>query len=207
RSGFSTPSPGRRAYNKNEACDMAAAVQEILHAGIPGREGAAKTPFRLPESLPPVQRSYYRRIEAYARRIRGAQGIEEIVALLDEALRETRSLQGVDALRLAEDRMRTAQSEIESLKAELQRTAALSNTDALTGLANRRGLEAAFQREAARSDRHGNPLCAALLDLDDFKAVNDTRGHAAGDAALVQFARLMQQTLRPNDVIARVGGE
>jgi diguanylate cyclase len=157
--------------------------------------------------LPPAPRSYYRRIEAYARRIRSAREVGDIVALLDEALRETRSLQGVDALRLAEDRMRKAQAEIETLKAELQRTTALSHLDPLTGVVNRRGLEIAFDREAARSDRHGHPLCAALLDLDDFKSVNDTRGHAAGDTALTHLAKVMAQSLRPNDVVARIGGE
>jgi len=186
---------------------MAVAVGKMLHLMVPGMEGAAKTPFHLPAHLPPASRSYYRSIEAYAKRIRATRDVEEIVALLDEALRETRSVHGADAARIAEERVRAAQAEIETLKAELRRAVSLTNTDPLTAVANRRGLDEAYAREAARSDRHGNALCAALIDVDDFKTINDTRGHAAGDAALVHLSRVMGESLRPNDVLARVGGE
>lgn len=186
---------------------MAVAVQELLHLMVPGVEGAAKTPFRFPAGLPAGSRGYYKRIESYAQRIRGTRNLDEIVAILDEALGDTRALQGNAALKLAEAKVCEAEREIETLRHELQRAVSLSNADPLTGMVNRRGLSAAFAREAARSDRHGNALCAVLVDVDDFKAVNDTRGHAAGDAVLLHLAKVMAASLRPNDVLARVGGE
>ncbi|MEO8163845.1 MAG: GGDEF domain-containing protein, partial [Betaproteobacteria bacterium] len=81
------------------------------------------------------------------------------------------------------------------------------NLDPLTGLLNRRAMNASLIAEAARSDRRGTPLCIASIDIDDFKHINDSHGHAAGDAVLTHLAKLMRSTLRPNDVLARIGGE
>ena len=83
----------------------------------------------------------------------------------------------------------------------------LIRADQLTGALNRRGLDEAFEREFARSARGGQALCAALLDLDDFKHINDEFGHAAGDAVLVHFAKVVGGSLRGMDVLARFGGE
>ncbi len=151
---------------------------------------------------------YYHRIEGFAKRIRATRNVRQIVELLDEALRATRT-PGDDtaALALAEERIRRAEREIATLKEQLSKAIDLTNLDPLTGLLNRRGLEAGLTAEAARSDRHGAPLCIALLDIDDFKRINDVHGHAAGDAALTHLAKLMRSTLRPNDILARVGGE
>ncbi|MBN8488888.1 MAG: diguanylate cyclase, partial [Burkholderiales bacterium] len=88
-----------------------------------------------------------------------------------------------------------------------QRLLALADTDALTGLSNRRALLQALTLEVARSRRSGRPLCLALLDLDHFKSVNDQHGHAAGDQVLRQFSALMQGTLRASDSCGRLGGE
>ncbi len=79
--------------------------------------------------------------------------------------------------------------------------------DALTGLLNRHALEQEFAREAERSDRSKEALSLVLLDLDHFKFVNDLYGHQAGDLLLCQVARILQQTLRRMDLIARIGGE
>lgn len=83
----------------------------------------------------------------------------------------------------------------------------LAALDPLTDVFNRRHFDAALQQELMRAQRTGKPLSVLLLDLDHFKAVNDTHGHAAGDAALVQAARAWQAELRAHDVIARAGGE
>jgi diguanylate cyclase (GGDEF)-like protein len=79
--------------------------------------------------------------------------------------------------------------------------------DPLTGLPNRRRLEEDLGRELARSRRNGSPLCVCALDLDGFKAVNDSRGHAAGDRALRSLADGWRQNLRGSDVLARHGGD
>nr|WP_295082721.1 sensor domain-containing diguanylate cyclase [uncultured Roseateles sp.] len=82
---------------------------------------------------------------------------------------------------------------------------AAANTDALTGLSNRRhGLQLLDQ---ALMDSEPWPLCVALLDLDDFKQINDRLGHAAGDMALIDFARQLQASSRREDGCARLGGD
>jgi diguanylate cyclase (GGDEF)-like protein len=92
----------------------------------------------------------------------------------------------------------------ERLVSEL-RTAAL--TDPLTGLANRRGLEGAFVREAAREARTGRPFALLVLDLDQFKRLNDERGHKAGDRALAEVAEILRSHAREVDTAARTGGD
>lgn len=82
-----------------------------------------------------------------------------------------------------------------------------ARTDPLTGALNRAGLETQLEQELARSARSGQPLLVAVLDLDDFKRVNDTQGHAAGDRLLVDVVRDLQRQVRPYDVVARMGGD
>ncbi len=84
---------------------------------------------------------------------------------------------------------------------------ALASTDALTGCANRRALEAQVQVELAYAARKKRPCAVVIADLDHFKKVNDVHGHAAGDAVLVEAARLLRSSVRPGDLVARYGGE
>jgi diguanylate cyclase len=157
--------------------------------------------------LPPGARDYYRRIEAYAQRIRSTHDVPEIIGILDEALRETQGLAANNDLKLAISRVVQAEREIADLKAELQEAHTQVQVDQLTQVLNRRGLDESFARESARSDRHGAPLCVVMIDVDNFKSVNDRYGHQAGDAALVHIASTLRRTLRPVDVVARYGGE
>jgi diguanylate cyclase (GGDEF)-like protein len=80
-------------------------------------------------------------------------------------------------------------------------------TDALTGLLNRYGLQRALQRELAEARRYQRPLSCLLLDLDNFKKINDTHGHGAGDTVLQQIAGILSQAVRGSDVVFRYGGE
>lgn len=89
--------------------------------------------------------------------------------------------------------------------AEARQTLAL--TDELTGLANRRAGELAVAREVARAFRAGEPLSFAMFDVDHFKKVNDTHGHAVGDRVLREVARLIAGFLRGGDSAVRWGGE
>lgn len=82
-----------------------------------------------------------------------------------------------------------------------------ADTDHLTGLLNRNGFKKAATRELALAWRTGNPLAIAVIDLDDFKDVNDAEGHAAGDRLLAELARGWERTLRPGDILARHGGD
>jgi diguanylate cyclase len=83
----------------------------------------------------------------------------------------------------------------------------LIETDPLTGVHNRQGMMRDLRREWTRALRTGQPICVAIADLDHFKAVNDTWGHAAGDRVLCAAARFFQRRLRPYDAVYRYGGE
>ncbi|MCA0243390.1 MAG: GGDEF domain-containing protein [Proteobacteria bacterium] len=83
----------------------------------------------------------------------------------------------------------------------------LSSRDALTGLANRRSFELALAREVDRVARSGEPALLLALDVDHFKRVNDGHGHAAGDQVLRTVASALQDSVRPMDLVARIGGE
>jgi diguanylate cyclase (GGDEF)-like protein len=85
--------------------------------------------------------------------------------------------------------------------------AQLAQTDALTGLNNRRMLERALTLALARAERAGNVVMVAYMDIDRFKAINDTLGHACGDAILVQFAQRLLAIVRTTDTVARIGGD
>lgn len=89
----------------------------------------------------------------------------------------------------------------------LQREVKLSTHDALTGLLNRRAFLEAGEAEAMRAQRYAHPMAVVFLDLDNFKEINDRRGHAAGDAALIAVANALKKTQRVTDTVARLGGD
>ena len=156
--------------------------------------------------------SYHDRIGNCAQRIAQASDIAEIGPLLDEVMTETRTIQeearrSRDELLTARQQASEAEQRIATLQAELEETSRLMRHDQLIGALNRRGLEEMFQTEAARAQRRGSRLSVALLDIDHFKKLNDSLGHKAGDDALVHLARVVRQHLRPQDVLARFGGE
>jgi diguanylate cyclase (GGDEF)-like protein len=93
---------------------------------------------------------------------------------------------------------------VERLRSEV---ADLALLDDLTGVANRRHLMQRLTEECARSERSGVPFSLLVIDLDSFKAINDTHGHAAGDACLQHFTLMAQTRLRPGDMLARSGGD
>jgi len=97
-----------------------------------------------------------------------------------------------------------AVDKVEELAQEVYKMALL---DPLTGLFNRRYIEQRLEGEIARSKRHGRPLIVILFDLDEFKQVNDTYGHAAGDALLKAFAERLSKATRGSDAAARYGGD
>ncbi|WP_019568663.1 diguanylate cyclase [Thioalkalivibrio sp. ALMg13-2] len=98
----------------------------------------------------------------------------------------------------------------DTVKDALVRSEALeqaAQTDPLTGLANRRAAESVLQRHAASVRRYGVPVAVIGMDIDHFKAVNDTHGHAIGDAVIAGIARILQSSVREPDSVARWGGE
>ena len=93
------------------------------------------------------------------------------------------------------------------LQAVIDGLCALSSSDPLTGLVNRRHFEQALAREIGRVSRTGKPALMLMIDIDHFKQVNDTWGHAAGDLTLVAIAQTLQACIRPMDTLVRLGGE
>ena len=83
----------------------------------------------------------------------------------------------------------------------------LSSRDALTGLANRRSFALALAREVDRVARSGEPALLLMIDIDHFKLVNDRHGHAIGDAVIRNVGQVLSETVRPMDLVARIGGE
>ena len=82
-----------------------------------------------------------------------------------------------------------------------------SRSDKLTGLGNRRAFDEALASEAARSERSGRPFCLLIGDVNDFKCVNDTYGHAVGDEVLAAIGQALAQTVRKGDTAYRLGGD
>ncbi len=93
---------------------------------------------------------------------------------------------------------------VDRLRSEV---ADLALLDDLTGVGNRRHLLQRLTEECARSERSGEPFALLVIDLDGFKLINDTHGHAAGDACLQHFTLMAQTRLRPGDMLARTGGD
>lgn len=100
-----------------------------------------------------------------------------------------------------------AQQRINELEKALSDARAAALSDPLTGALNRRGFDEAYQREAARARRKGMRISLAMIDLDDFKKINDELGHATGDEVLIHLVRTMRNALRPTDILCRFGGE
>ncbi|GGE63028.1 GGDEF domain-containing protein [Niveispirillum cyanobacteriorum] len=104
-------------------------------------------------------------------------------------------------------RLREAEAKIAEQKERIEHLETLSMTDELTGLLNRRGFVEAFHRELAMARRTGMGGVLVIIDLDGFKAVNDSHGHLCGDWYLRQAGRILKDNVRANDIVARFGGD
>jgi len=155
---------------------------------------------------------YQDKLEQYSDKISKTEDIGVLNKLLGLIMEETRQMQK-DALSYRNDflaaqaEVSSAQNKINQLEAELHQMGEKVHEDHLTGILNRRGLDNAFEREASRSARHQVSLCFALLDIDNFKQLNDTHGHKVGDDALVYLVESIKETTRPEDIVSRYGGE
>ncbi|MFA6014024.1 MAG: diguanylate cyclase [Gallionellaceae bacterium] len=155
---------------------------------------------------------YHTKIEGYGQKIGGASNLADLGHILEDIMHDTRIIQD-SALRSHQELMSArkqadeAEARIQQLEQELEQVSDLVHEDQLTGVLNRRGMDETFQRELHRADRSKAPMCVALLDIDNFKKLNDTLGHQAGDQALMHLAHVIKESLRPADTVARYGGE
>ena len=106
-----------------------------------------------------------------------------------------------------EGELRRLRAEVEALRVRAEAAEAAADHDVLTPALNRRGFMSVLHRTIAYCRRHEVPAVLLYLDLDGFKGVNDTLGHAAGDAALNRVAELMLANLRESDAVGRLGGD
>lgn len=129
-------------------------------------------------------------------------GVEEIERLL---LGEIAEMQEANARSQAE--LEQANARIREQETVLENLQSDANTDFLTQLANRRSIETALETECSRAERYGNPISVIMIDIDLFKTVNDTHGHAVGDKVIQTVAHVMEVSIRQTDQAGRYGGE
>jgi diguanylate cyclase len=149
---------------------------------------------------------------SYADTIGQADSLESLTGVVREMVAESRTVHGV--ITQAQEKLQTEHArateltdKVQRLEAEIRKLSEEVSTDPLTQIANRRGLMRAFEAERSRSDRQSSMLAIGLLDVDNFKKLNDTLGHQTGDEALKFLAKRVSESMRPTDIVARYGGE
>ena len=155
---------------------------------------------------------YQGKIASHIEQISKTEDVLELNRILENLLEETRVAQtntrrAHDQLTLERDIALQAEGRIKELETQLAQMSTLVREDPLTRSLNRRGLDDEFARESSRADRHKAPFSIAVLDIDNFKALNDLRGHQTGDEALIHLVKVAKEDLRLTDHIARLGGE
>jgi diguanylate cyclase len=155
---------------------------------------------------------FHAKMEESARLMERASSLEEIEPLMHSVVSATRHIvQDVsnvrEDLRTMREKVGAAEAEIAKLHEELNAFSAHARHDTLTGALNRKGLEEALARELGEVRRKETPLCVALLDVDNFKIFNETRGRESGDAALGHLVAVTRECMRTQDTLARYGGE
>lgn len=201
---------------------VAQRLKDVIHKQTEAREHTLRAQAQMRELLASfIERlarmdesssSYQQHLEQCAERIGQADRLEDLAPLLEEVIHATRAMALNTRVALGElhelrSHADARHAEIDQLRQELDRASALARHDPLTGALNRKGFDETLGREVARALRQDRPLCVALLDLDDFKTINDRLGHAVGDQALVHLAQVARDALRPQDELARYGGE
>ena len=160
---------------------------------------------------------FHASVGRHAEAIAQADSLDSLTGVVRQMLHDSSEVQALvrqtqGRLQAEQARAGEMQLRVSELEGELRRMSEEVATDALTQVANRRGLAQAFEVERARLQREradGAPgaLAVALIDIDNFKLLNDSLGHAAGDVALQKLAAQVREQLRPRDTVARFGGE
>jgi diguanylate cyclase len=156
--------------------------------------------------------SFQGKIEESAREIEKVKKIEELAPLLKGVIAATRAMaeetsQSREQLETLRGKVLATEAELVQLHLDLDSASALARHDPLTDALNRKGLDEALVREIANVQRKASLLSVCLLDIDNFKKLNDRLGHEAGDSALIHLANVARASMRPTDTLARYGGE
>jgi diguanylate cyclase len=156
--------------------------------------------------------SFQGKIEASAQEIAQIKSIDDLAPLLKDILTATRVMSeettgARDQLKTLREKVLVTEAELVQLHLELDSASALARHDPLTDVLNRKGLDEALAREIAGARRKDSDLSICLLDIDNFKLLNDRLGHDVGDDALIHLASVARGCMRPSDTLARYGGE
>jgi len=155
---------------------------------------------------------FQEQVGSYQRELEANPEPAVLERVVDGLLRDTRAVslairQSQQDLADARRKVEAYETRVRALEQELAQTSRMVQNDPLTHALNRRGLDEIFRVEVSRAVRYQVPLTVVMIDLDDFKTINDTLGHAAGDRALIHFVTTAQACLRSTELIARTGGE
>ncbi|MFN4324617.1 MAG: diguanylate cyclase [Azonexus sp.] len=147
-----------------------------------------------------------------ARQLAGVTSPEELRPLLNGVMAATHAMVEESAhsreqLQSLRQRVEATEAELIQLHKELDNASAQARHDPLTDALNRKGLDEALLREMSSMRRKATALTVSMLDIDNFKRLNDRLGHEAGDGALIHLAHVARRHLRPSDTLARYGGE
>ena len=152
------------------------------------------------------------RMVGHAQRIERSDSLDALAGTVQSLIADTGAMratieQSQSGLATTRARALALETEVSRLEDQLASASTQIVTDHLTGTMNRRGLEESFEGALQRSREWRSPLNLAVLDVDDFKKLNDALGHQGGDHALRQLARILKDKARSNDAVARYGGE
>jgi diguanylate cyclase len=155
---------------------------------------------------------YHGKIAEYSDRIGKTDNMAELSHILKNVMHDTSAIHAStlhthDELLNNKKHADDADARVKKLEVELEQVSELVREDQLTGALNRRGLDETVDREIKRATRGKTALSVAMLDIDNFKQLNDTLGHQAGDQALIHLIQIVKETLRPSDSVGRYGGE
>jgi diguanylate cyclase len=191
------------------------AASEAMHRRFFGQEAEAAEVSRAVETVDTLLNRLVDRVaahdqgtQAYGGALADAEnalGKGEIGGILRKLIEETRHIAVLN--RDLQSHLKTATSEIEGLRERLVDAQQQADTDALTGIGNRKRFDAALLQAMAKARDGGEPLVLLMVDIDLFKRFNDTHGHQVGDQVLRLVARTLTDCLRGGDLPARYGGE
>ena len=133
--------------------------------------------------------------------------LHDSLSKADKSMDTSALLTCVEATRMALDKAMGLERTIVKQTICIEEMTHLACTDQLTGAYNRRGFELEFKRVLSAATRYDETGVLIYIDLDGFKPINDTYGHAAGDKILVEVARVLNDHIRPQDMVARLGGD
>jgi diguanylate cyclase len=155
---------------------------------------------------------FHSKISKHSEKLKNTSNVEELGGIIGALMEDTSLMQldltrSRDELLSAREQVEAAEQRITELENALEAASAKVKEDQLTGAYNRRGLAEHFQREISRAERTNSDLSVALIDVDNFKQLNDRYGHLTGDDALKYLVDVIKHNLRPADIVARFGGE